>query len=734
MKRIIITCLILYSITILQAFSDEGLSSSLAPQLINETNNQNVIKNETIPEFVDLPVSNGKTGIKKQIDIQLKSVNNYIENKAPSINTSEAVKTNEKDDVATKTELGDKSENKQNITEPVNKEFIIIQQPKIEFNDKVLNPSLSSTMLPPDVTVYTQTQRYINAIDPKPVDGNTSYYPGLRGPNQLIVYTPSYGYRTGTNEFGTEAIVENNMVVRMNGADSFIPQNGFVISGHGNAKKWITNNLQVGSEVYIDFYSKLLRVYLTPDSLIYAAKAKINDVDEIINYYKNLSAFYDDKKARSYLDESKNLLKKAEKKPDQIQEYIATAMESLDNALKNAIPYSKNELKGVWLRPVERSPEQITQTLDKLNSYGITDIFLETYYHGKTIYPSAFLKGLGITYQREEFMGFDPLAVWIDEAHKRNMKVHIWFESFYVGNDNPSSKYTHVLNVHPEWTNKRYSNYAIEKPMPSVSEHNGYFLDPANYQVQSYLLNIIDEIVTKYHPDGINLDYIRYPQTVDPSYSNYVSSNWGYTDTARSEFKLLYDVDPIDIKYGTPEWVLWDAYRQDKVTNFLKNVKIITDDKNVMLTAVVFPDLAKSKSTKMQNWKVWSDCKYVDGLTPLLLTGDKNTAVNILKDVFNNIDKSTKVYPGLFVTFMGGSFEDLLMQIQKTREFKSKGVILFDYAHFANKYAEALTTRVYNKSYDNKQKEFSVKAPKDYKPTVKYKDKKSKKKQYDDYM
>ncbi|MCK7484412.1 MAG: family 10 glycosylhydrolase [Bacillus subtilis] len=47
--------------------------------------------------------------------------------------------------------------------------------------------------------------------------------------------------------------------------------------------------------------------------------------------------------------------------------------------------------------------------------------------------------------------------------------------------------------------------------MPSASEHNGYFLDPANPQVQQYLLNILAEIANNYEVDGINIDYIRYP-------------------------------------------------------------------------------------------------------------------------------------------------------------------------------------------------------------------------------
>lgn len=568
-------------------------------------------------------------------------------------------------------------------------------------NDKVLNLMINSNKpLRPDGIIYKETIRTIDVIDPqKNVNANNNY-PGLRGPHQLIVYTPKYGLRTGTNEFGTEAIVENNMVTGLNGADSIIPQNGFVISGHGGAKNWIVKNIQIGSKVYIDYMTGELRVFLTPESLIFAAKEKIKEVNDLVEYYRQIDILYNDKKATDYLNTSKNYLRKAEKKPEKTQQYITSAMQTLDSAIKNAIPYKKEEMKGIWLRPVEKNESEIEKTLERLSDAGITDVFLETYFHGKTIYPSDYLKDCGVISQMEEFVGFDPLEIWIKEAHKRDMKVHIWFETFYVGNKNPNTNPNHVLSVYPSWSNKRLYNYDSTEPVPSLSEHNGYFLDPSNIQVQTYLTGILNEIITKYKPDGINLDYIRYPQTVEPRYSNYAQMNWGYTQNARNEFKSLYGIDPVDIKFGTPEWDNWALYRQNQITKFVIKAKNLTSQNNIKLTTVVFPDLNKCIATKMQNWKIWSMNNYIDGLTPLILTGDKNTANLLLNDIIKNTKENTEIYPGIFVTFMGGSEDDLLLQIHKARELKTKGSILFDYGHLSDNYIEALTTRVFNKSYE----------------------------------
>ncbi len=66
------------------------------------------------------------------------------------------------------------------------------------------------------------------------------------------------------------------------------------------------------------------------------------------------------------------------------------------------------------------------------------------------------------------------------------MKVHIWFETFYVGNNNPKDNPQSILSVKPAWGNKTKRDYDSLTPVASASEHNGYFIDPANPEVQSF--------------------------------------------------------------------------------------------------------------------------------------------------------------------------------------------------------------------------------------------------------
>lgn len=550
--------------------------------------------------------------------------------------------------------------------------------------------------------VYKESSKKIDKMNPT-VSNNASgaYYPGQRGANQLIIYTKEYGSRTGTNEFGSEAIVINGTVVQVNGADSIIPLNGFVISGHGSAKNWINENITIGTKVHIDRQNMVIRTFITPKSFIFAAEEKIKEVLSIMHYYELNNPCYDREEAENYLKKARLNLKKAQKDDDDVQKYAKIASSMANKALETALPYYPNEFKGIWIRPTETSIGQIKSTLDRLEKAGINNIFLETYFHGKTIYPSEVLSKYGVTNQREEFLGFDPLSVWIKEAHKRDIKIHVWFESFYVGNKYDLMDKKNILNVYPNWINKTKANYNSSEPVPSLSEHNGYFIDPANPEVQKYLIEILNEIVYKYKPDGINLDYIRYPQSIQEKFPGYENANWGYTQFARNEFKSIYNVDPITLKKLTPEWYLWNQYRQNKITNFVKKVKTITKSNKMLLTAVIFPDRQRSLETKMQDWRTWSVNNYVDGFTPLILTCDNKTASFLIEDIKKNSSYLTNIYPGLFVTFMKGATDDLLKQVHETRKLDTSGFILFDYAHLDNKYIDVLKAGAFNiKNYE----------------------------------
>ena len=555
-----------------------------------------------------------------------------------------------------------------------------IQTTKKEDNDKRKNIIIKDS----SDRILSDSSRKINAIYPLDSISPTNTYPGHRGPNQLVIYTRDFARTTGTNEFGKEAIVENGIVVALTGANSNIPKDGFVISGHGNAKKWIGTKIEI-----ID---RTIRAYTTIESYRYFAKSKIEDVENVLISTKHDYANRDDKFIYYYLKKAKQFYKKSKK--DSSNECLEYAKESINYAsmaFRYTLPYVDNELKGTWIRPNSKNIQEIQKTLDNIKDTGINNVFLETYFHGRTIFPSEVMEEYGFEKQNPDFKDVDILAIWVKEAHKRGIKVHTWFESFYVGNKPPENNPKSILALKPNWMNRTKQKADFEGYVSHPQEHNGYFLDPANPEVIEFLLRLISEITTKYDIDGVNIDYVRYPNISKENLNN----QWGYTKYAREEFFLIYAIDPIEIQPRSSLWDDWCEYRRNKITRYINEVHHLLNYKNITFSAVIFPDYKVSLQTKFQDWDTWLDNNYLDAITPLILTGDENLAKSMLEEIRRKTSNNARIYPGLFAGFIESDPEDLLRQIHIVRKLKLDGVILFDWAHLNDNYKEVLKTSAF---------------------------------------
>lgn len=542
----------------------------------------------------------------------------------------------------------------------------------------------------------------LDAIDPykaKSINPMNMFYPGGRGNNQLIIYTPNSGQYTGTNEFGKEATVRGGIVVSFNGANSYIPPDGFVISGHGKAKTWISQNLIEGAEITIDADNKTITSVITPQSYLYRVSNKLDLVRKTLTNYKSTLPGYDYRHAQKYYSEAFDKFQKAQYllQVGQYQQalgYINSALLLAEESFYYSVPAITGEFHGVWIRPVEKSRAEIANTVKQLKKAGIDNIFLETFYQGYTIFPSKTMQQYGLTAQRQEFQGWDPLKEWIKEAHSRGMKVHVWFQAFYVGNEDVTKTHGHILYSYPEWANVQRKNAKASAPQPSKSEHNGYFIDPANSMARTFLLSLISEIATNYNVDGFNIDYVRYPKSLDKNFPNYYESTWGYTATARSYFKGRYGVDPIDVNENHDLWQNWVEDRQNYITEFVSALKSAIGNRNILLSAVIFPDAENIEETKLQKWREWCNYGYVDAVTPLIMSSDEARAGYAVSEIRKLVGDRVSIYPGLFEPFTYGSPVDLLNQVIAIRQSGAKGFVIFDKAHLDEKFTRALSARV----------------------------------------
>lgn len=281
------------------------------------------------------------------------------------------------------------------------------------------------------------------------------------------------------------------------------------------------------------------------------------------------------------------------------------------------------EIRAVWLDRgtiVKAGGEAgLAQVFDRLASAGINTVYFETINAGYPIYPSRIAPQ-----QNPLIRGWNPLESAVKLAHERGMELHAWMWTFAVGNDRhneilgqPSSFLSPVIEAHPDWVN--INNYGqLRNP-----RDRKVYLDPANREARAYLLRLINEIVTTYKVDGLQLDYIRYPFQ-DPS----GSYTYGYGKAGREQFKQLTGVDPVNI---TPKnhqlWNQWTQFKANQVTSFVAEVsQFLKQQKpNVILSVAVFAHPEQERIMKIQqHWEVWAKQGYVDLIVPMTYAMDTN--------------------------------------------------------------------------------------------------------------
>ena len=584
---------------------------------------------------------------------------------------------------------------------------------------------------------FQKKQMALSVVDPNRENNpGACGFPGCRGSNQLIVYTQKYAQdkdtpKTGTNEYGFEVTVVNGIVVAQEGSDSVIPntENSFVISGHGRMRDWLIQNAPLGTKVALSEDARTLLTEVDYDTYRYQLVQRLNNTCCRTGCARNLCSIYE--KAGEQAD---SLHRQAH--PEEAVRLLVSSLENLNRDLWAQYPaFPQTAIKGIWHRPVETTAKDIGETLDYIKQAGLNTVFLETFFHGYTIFPSDVYTAFGIEQnQNPKFAGADLLDLWTKEAHKRGMKVHIWFQTFYTGTkaNNPPGV---ILAKYPQWANVQYSALytkqdpkAAKKPAPvtagaeekvilpptaaaqgvtkeappspvsSTLELGAYFIDPANPEARGFVLSLINEIVSKYDVDGFQLDYIRYPGSFPQDRYSYLKTTWGYTDLARQEFKTATGVDPAylnDVDY--PDlWQQWENYKIAKVNSFVEEAQklirtqAVAKNKSILISAAVFPGIDTAKLQKHQDWETWAQNGWVDFLAPMTLTSAVKVVGEDTQKALNTVEHKVPIISGVFGAFNNNTAEQLLDQIEAARVAGASGFNIFDTAHLTGRMVEAL--------------------------------------------
>ncbi len=175
---------------------------------------------------------------------------------------------------------------------------------------------------------------------------------------------------------------------------------------------------------------------------------------------------------------------------------------------------------------------EMTWILDSLESLGINAIIFQVRPTADALYKSEFepvshwLAGKQ-SFPNEElkiknYEFWDPLEWTIEQAHSRNMEVHVWLNPYRVNlakTDTSMICADHVWRKHPEW----------------FWEYNKqWYFDPGLDVTREWICTIVQDIVTRYDIQAIHMDDYFYPYPAGgkllPDTKTFAAHPRGFTD------------------------------------------------------------------------------------------------------------------------------------------------------------------------------------------------------------
>jgi uncharacterized lipoprotein YddW (UPF0748 family) len=215
----------------------------------------------------------------------------------------------------------------------------------------------------------------------------------------------------------------------------------------------------------------------------------------------------------------------------------------IDKAILNTIDSArgqiepKREFRGAWVAtvenidwpsapglPVDQQKKELTTLFDFLQNAGMNAIMFQIRPAADAFYAKSrepWSKWLMGKQGQAPDPAYDPLEFAINEAHKRGMELHAWFNPYRATNDNKYSALspTHITNIKPEW----FFIYGGQKQF-----------DPGIPEVRDYIVKVFLDVVDNYDIDGVHMDDYFYPYRIEGQHINdaatFKAYGGGFTD------------------------------------------------------------------------------------------------------------------------------------------------------------------------------------------------------------
>jgi uncharacterized lipoprotein YddW (UPF0748 family) len=465
--------------------------------------------------------------------------------------------------------------------------------------------------------------------------------------------------------------------VQIGGNNNIIPQNGFVVSGHGIYTDWIYNHLYPGIHLAADHINYELRVTEDKQGFLIHALLSYELLSETLEKHRahNTSTREAEVLLASIHSSISDL--RAETGPDRLKSLHGRIYSDILHCERLVAPSYDNEIRAIWHIITDQTKDDVRRVMQRYHDAGFNMILIETFAHGYVIYPdSDYTKQLPRTK-----LDFDVLQEYITVGKEMGIEIHAWFANYMVGEPaflfDCNESGSPIIDMYPEWAGTRKDGVRHA----GVHEAGFIWLNQTDPDVSEFLLGIYAELIDRYDIDGINLDYIR---TSAASHLPHLSM--GFEPSTVERFKNDTGIDIWQVTDGSSdEWLRFTAWRAAHVTDFVRSVKTLTDEKSLekerlirLSAATAFPT-HYAYTEKSCDWPTWIRNGYLDFLTPMIYSANDT-------DMYYDTKYITENYP--YIPIAAGMslysnndwrLHQLTKQVTAAREAGAQGT-----AHFSS--------------------------------------------------
>ncbi|MSR21437.1 MAG: hypothetical protein EXR91_10780 [Gemmatimonadetes bacterium] len=356
-----------------------------------------------------------------------------------------------------------------------------------------------------------------------------------------------------------------------------------------------------------------------------------------------------------------------------------------------------SEVRGLWVvRWTMTSAEQVSEMVAEADAAGFNTLIVQVRGRGDAYYRSA------IEPRAEGVQGppdFDPLALAIEEAHRRGMAVHAWLNTHLVwGPAAPPLSPDHLVNAHPEWLAVPRSlvrelhgvdprsprfvtalrQYAADRPQTV----EGIYTSPSDPEVRARVRAVWMDLVERYDLDGVHFDYIRYP-SADFDYSAGALERFrGWVGPRLplnriAELDRAAEIDALAWTTALPEE--WDEFRRAQITSLVAEIygEVKARRPELVVSAAVVPDLATAHDARFQDWDEWLRDGILDVAVPMAYTASTDQFQGLLRQARSAAGSRERLWAGIgaYLDSANGTID----KIDVSRRLDAGGVVLFSY-------------------------------------------------------